>query len=284
MIQYKHPYQLKLNNRLIDLSVPVVMGIVNVTPDSFFAKSRVGSDRHLLSKVEQFIEEGAAIIDLGGYSTRPNAENISIEEEIRRLSDALSSIRKKYPEIPISIDTFRSEVARELVAEFGVQMINDISGGTLDPLMFETVADLKVAYVLMHTRGTPETMTSLTQYDNLISDVFSFLTKRVAQLRMFGVNDVVIDPGFGFAKTLEQNYKLLSSLSYFHEIGCPVLAGLSRKSMIYKYLETDPEHALNGTTALNMAALMEGASILRVHDVKEAVETIRLFDFLRDNS
>lgn len=268
---------LKLNNRLFDLRTPIVMGILNVTPDSFFMRSRFKSDRTLLQQVEQFLADGATMIDVGGYSTRPQAAPVSVDDEIKRISDALEIICKKFPEVIISVDTFRSPVARASVEQFGVAMINDISGGTLDPMMFETVADLGVAYVLMHTRGTPQNMQGNTDYEDVVSEVLQFLQKRVAQLHLLGVNDVVIDPGFGFAKTMDQNYELLSKLSYFQEINVPILAGVSRKSMIYKLLDTDPEGALNGTTAVNMLALIGGASILRVHDVKEAVETIKIY-------
>jgi dihydropteroate synthase len=268
---------LKLNNRLYDLRTPIVMGILNVTPDSFFMRSRFKSDRTLLQQVEQFLADGATLIDVGGYSTRPQAAPVSVDDEIKRISEALEIICKKFPEALISVDTFRSPVARASVEQFGVAMINDISGGTLDPMMFETVADLGVAYVLMHTRGTPQNMQVNTDYEDVVSEVLQFLQKRVAQLHLLGVNDVVIDPGFGFAKTMDQNYELLNKLSYFREINVPILAGVSRKSMIYKLLNTDPEGALNGTTAVNMLALMGGASILRVHDVKEAVETIKIF-------
>lgn len=269
---------LKLNQRLYDLRKPVVMGIVNVTPDSFFSLSRFKSGRSLLNQVEQQIADGATIIDVGGYSTRPQAEPVSSEEELRRISEPIELIRKKFPDVPVSVDTFRAEVARAVVERYGVAMINDVSGGTLDPLMFETVAAMKVAYVLMHTKGTPQTMQSMTEYDALVPDIIHFLEKRVAQLHLLGVNDVVIDPGFGFAKTPEQNYELLRKLEYFKEIEVPLLVGVSRKSMIYKLLETTPEAALNGTTAVHMLALMGGASILRVHDVKEAMEAIKIFN------
>ena len=269
---------MKLNQRLYDLRKPVVMGIVNVTPDSFFSLSRFKSGRSLLNQVEQQIADGATIIDVGGYSTRPQAAPVSSEEELRRISEPIELIRKKFPDVPVSVDTFRAEVARAVVERYGVAMINDVSGGTLDPLMFETVAAMKVAYVLMHTKGTPQTMQSMTEYDALVPDIMHFLEKRVAQLHLLGVNDVVIDPGFGFAKTLEQNYELLRNLEYFKEIEVPLLVGVSRKSMIYKLLETTPEAALNGTTAVHMLALMGGASILRVHDVKEAMEAIKIFN------
>jgi dihydropteroate synthase len=269
--------QINLNDKLIDLSTPIVMGILNTTPDSFFKGSRFVSDKGILKCVEKIVAEGGSLIDIGGYSTRPQAEMVTDEEEIRRVSEALEIILKKFPDIYISVDTFRSTVVREVVRNYKVAMINDIGGGTLDPLMFETIGDLKVAYVLMHTRGTPQTMQSKTDYDDLTADVFRFLEKRIAQLKLFGVNDIIIDPGFGFAKTGDQNFELLKKFSYFKELNVPVLAGLSRKSMIYNLLDTDAEGALNGTTAANMLALMGGASILRVHDVKEAFQTIEIY-------
>ena len=269
--------QINLNNKLIDLSTPIVMGILNTTPDSFFKGNRFVSDKGILKCVEKIVAEGGSLIDIGGYSTRPQADVVTDEEEIRRVSEALEIIMKKFPDVYISVDTFRSTVVREVVRNYKVAMINDIGGGTLDPLMFETIADLKVAYVLMHTRGTPQTMQSKTEYDDLTADVFRFLEKRIAQLRLFGVNDIIIDPGFGFAKTSDQNFELLKKLSYFKELNVPVLAGLSRKSMIYTLLDTDAEGALNGTTAANMLALLGGASILRVHDVKEAFQTIEIY-------
>jgi dihydropteroate synthase len=269
--------QLNLNNRLIDLSVPIVIGIVNVTPDSFYKGNRFMTEKSILHAAEKMINDGAAIIDIGGYSTRPNAEVISQDDEIRRVSEGMEAILKKFPDILISVDTFRSGVVRELAKNFPVAMVNDIAGGTLDDLMFETIADLQLAYILMHTRGNPQTMQSNTIYENVVSDVFRFLEKRLAQLRLLGVNDVIIDPGFGFAKTLDQNYSLLNKLRYFNELNVPVLAGLSRKSMLYNLLETDADGALNATTAANMLALMGGASLLRVHDVKEAVQAIKIF-------
>lgn len=269
--------QINLNNKLIDLSTPVIMGILNTTPDSFFKRSRFVSDKDILKCVEKIVSEGGSLIDIGGYSTRPQADVVSDDEEIRRVSEALEIILKKFPDVLISVDTFRSTVVREVTRNYNVAMINDIGGGTLDPLMFETIADLKVAYVLMHTRGTPQTMQSKTEYDDLTADVFRFLEKRIAQLRLFGVNDIIIDPGFGFAKTGDQNFELLKKLSYFRELNVPILVGLSRKSMIYKLLGTDAEGALNGTTAANMLALMGGASILRVHDVKEAFQAIEIY-------
>lgn len=270
--------QIKLNDHLVNLSSPLVMGIVNVTPDSFFAESRHSVPAKLLHSVEKIVREGGKIVDLGGYSSRPSAEIVSEEEEINRLSFALDIILKEFPDIFISVDTFRANVARHVVKNYHVAIINDIGGGTLDDDMFNTIAELKVAYVLMHMRGTPKTMPQLTQYENLTAEVISFLEQSLHRLRKLGVNDVIVDPGFGFAKTLEQNYKLLKELSYFSVLDAPLLAGVSRKSMIYNLLETTPEHALNGTTAVNMLALMGGASLLRVHDVKEAVETIKIFE------
>ncbi len=278
--------QIKLNKKLIDLSSPVVMGIVNVTPDSFYKGSRFTYDSILLKSVEKMLEQGAMIIDVGGYSTRPGAEIVSIDEEIKRLSDGLEIILKKFPDTFISVDTFRAGVARKMVKDFNVAIINDISGGTLDNLMFETVVDLQVAYVLMHTRGNPSNMQQLTQYENVVSEVMQFLEKRLAQLRLLGASDIIVDPGFGFAKTIEQNYELLHKLSYFQQLNAPILAGLSRKSMLYKSLNISADEALNATTAANMLALMGGAAILRVHDVKEAMETIQIFNLynLKSNS
>jgi dihydropteroate synthase len=277
-----NPLQIKLNSRLVDLSTPIVMGIVNVTPDSFFKGNRFTSDKGILHCVEKILTNGGVIVDVGGYSTRPSADVPPQEDEIRRVSEAIELILNKFPEILISVDTFRSSVVREVVRNYQVAMINDVSGGTLDDLMFETIADLQVAYVLMHMRGTPQTMQNQTQYDNVVADVFQFLAKRVAQLHLLGVNDVVIDPGFGFAKTMEQNYQLLNKLSCFQELNVPILAGISRKSMLYKLIGTDAEGALNATTAANMLALMGGASILRVHDVKEAMEAITIYKYFKD--
>jgi len=270
--------QLKLNNKLLNLSTPIVMGIINVTPDSFFADSRHKTPAKLLHSVEKIITDGGKIVDLGGYSTRPSAESVSAEEEISRLSFALDIILKEFPDIIISVDTFRADVARCIVKNYNVAIINDVGGGTLDSEMFGTIAELKTAYILMHTRGTPATMSQLAQYENVTAEVIVSLEKSLRRLRELGVNDVIIDPGFGFAKTLEQNYQLLKDLSCFSVLDAPILAGISRKSMIYNLLETTPENALNGTTAANMLALIGGASILRVHDVKEAVEAVKIWE------
>jgi dihydropteroate synthase len=270
-------FQINLNNHLIDLSSPIVMGIVNVTPDSFFRGNRFVTYKAILQAVEKMVLEGALIIDIGGYSTRPKSEIISQDEEIRRLSESLEVILKKFPDVIISIDTFRSGVVRQMVNNFGVAIINDVSGGTLDDLMFETIADLRVAYVLMHMRGTPQTMQLNLKYEDVVSEVIHFLEKRLAQLHLLGVKDIVIDPGFGFAKSIEQNYKLLNKLDYFQQLNVPVLAGISRKSMVSAALKIDTTEALNATTAANMLALIGGVSILRVHDVKEAMQAISIY-------
>ncbi|MDD3323286.1 MAG: dihydropteroate synthase [Paludibacter sp.] len=270
--------QLKLNNKLVDLSTPIVMGIINVTPDSFYKGSRISSDKSILNATEKMLADGATILDIGGYSTRPSANPVSQDEEITRISTALEIILKKFPDTKISIDTFRSGVVRHSNSNFHVAMINDISGGTLDDLMFETIADTGLAYVLMHTRGNPQTMQSLTQYEDIVSEVILYLEKKISQLHLLGVNDIIVDPGFGFAKTMEQNYILLRKLSYFKELNVPILAGISRKSMLYKLLDLQPEESLNATTAANMLALIGGAKILRVHDVKEAMQTISIFN------
>ena len=268
---------LNLKGKLYDLRTPIVMGIVNVTPDSFFSLSRFKSDLALLQRVENFLSEGATIIDIGGCSTRPGSDQVSMEEEMRLIAETLEVVCKKFPEAVISIDTYRSPVARMAVQQYGVAMINDISGGNIDLQMFETIASLKVAYVLTHMRGTPKDMQEYTDYQDMVAEIMQYLSKKTAQLRLLGVHDVVIDPGFGFSKTLEQNYELMRKLNYFKMIDAPMLVGISRKSMIYKLLEIVPEQALNGTTALNVLALMGGASILRVHDVKEAMEAIKIF-------
>ena len=268
---------LNLKGKLYDLRTPIVMGIVNVTPDSFFSLSRFKSDLALLQRVENFLSEGATIIDIGGCSTRPGSDQVSMEEEMRLIAETLEVVCKKFPEAVISIDTYRSPVARMAVQQYGVAMINDISGGNIDLQMFETIASLKVAYVLMHMRGTPKDMQEYTDYQDMVAEIVQYLSKKLAQLRLLGVHDVVIDPGFGFSKTVEQNYELMRKLNYFKMIDAPMLVGISRKSMIYKLLEIVPEQALNGTTALNVLALMGGASILRVHDVKEAMEAIKIF-------
>ncbi len=267
---------LNLRGNLVSLDTPQVMGILNVTPDSFYSGSRSQSLEEVLKQAEQMLSEGALILDVGGYSTRPGANDISHSEELDRVISPITAIIKEFPEAYISIDTFRSEVAKAAVNE-GAAIINDVSGGNLDDQMFKTVANLKVPYVLMHMRGTPETMKSLTTYDHLLSDITSELSFKYDQLRSLGVTDIIVDPGLGFAKTIQQNYDILRNLGYFKRLKLPILAGVSRKSMIYKTLDVNAEEALNGTTALNMAALINGASLLRIHDVKEAIQTIKLY-------
>lgn len=266
---------LNCRGNLIDLSVPKVMGIINVTPDSFYDGGKTFSEKEILKQAEKMLSEGATFLDVGGYSTRPGAEDISETEEIRRAVEAVESMLKRFPEALISVDTFRSEVAKKAV-EAGATMVNDVSGGTLDAEMYNIVAKLKVPYVLMHMRGTPKTMAKLTDYKNVTLEVLKDLAEKIALARAVGINDIVADPGFGFAKTREQSFQLLNNLQLFQNLKVPILAGVSRKSMIYKTLETSAENALNGTTSLNTIALLKGASILRVHDVKEAVECVKL--------
>ncbi len=258
------------------------MGIVNVTPDSFYAASRVEGEEALRQRLAQIRQEGASIVDLGAYSSRSGAEVVPPEEERERLRPALRLLRDEYPELIVSVDTFRSEVARFAVEEYGAHIINDISGGTLDADMFATVAGLQVPYILMHMRGTPETMQSLCDYEDVGLEVLDFFAQRSEELRALGLHDLIIDPGFGFAKTLEQNYQLMTYMPRLVEaLGLPLLVGISRKSMIYRLLGTTPEGSLTGTTALHMYALMQGARILRVHDVGAAVETLRLYQMLQ---
>jgi dihydropteroate synthase len=266
---------LNTDGRLIDLSQPRVMGILNVTPDSFYDGKKFNDEKAILSQVEKMLSEGADFIDVGGYSTRPGAEEISVKEELGRVLPTIKSIIKNFPEAVISIDTFRSSVAVEAV-EAGAAIVNDISGGELDEKMFSTIASLQVPYILMHTRGTPQTMTHLTKYDNLIKDLLDYFHSKIFQLQLLGVKDIIIDPGFGFAKTVDQNFEILNKLDQFQILGKPILAGISRKSMIWKPLKVNPDKALNGTTALNAIALLKGVSILRVHDVREANETTTL--------
>ncbi len=267
---------LNVGGNLVSLDAPIVMGILNVTPDSFYSKSRLSADKTIVEVAAQMIDEGASILDIGGYSTRPGATEVSIEEEINRVTTAINAIRKHFSEVFISIDTFRSQVVKAAI-ESGANMINDVSGGNLDDKMFKTVSELSVPYILMHMRGTPETMKEMTDYNHLLNDIANDLAEKCSQLKSYGVSDIIIDPGFGFAKTIDQNYEILRNLGYFKRLKLPILAGLSRKSMIYKTLDSSPEEALNGTTALNITALLNGASILRVHDVKAASETIKLY-------
>ncbi|MDR1341755.1 MAG: dihydropteroate synthase [Prevotellaceae bacterium] len=267
---------LRCGERLLDLTAPVVMGILNVTPDSFFAGSRASAADAVATRTHQMLTEGAAIIDVGACSTRPGAAEVLPKEELRRLCAALEVVRGKFPQAVASIDTFRAEVVREVAAQFGAVIVNDISGGQLDKKMFETVAELGLPYVLMHMRGTPQTMQQETTYGDLMGEIVRYLSERVSALHGMGVCDVVVDPGFGFAKTTEQNFEVLARLEELNIFELPLLVGFSRKSMVCRTLDVTPANALNGTTALNMLALAKGANILRVHDVKEAVEAVKL--------
>lgn len=272
------PFSLNLHGELHEYDRPQVMGIINVTPDSFYAQSRVGDDTAIKSRVEEMLEQGADMIDVGAYSSRPGADNVTQEEEIERLRRGLTAIRQAAPEIPVSVDTFRATVARIAVEELGADIINDISGGLLDPDMGATVASLRVPYVLMHMRGTPATMQSLTDYPdgNVTAGVLQELSARIEPLVQLGVNDIIVDPGFGFSKTTEQNYNLLRNLGLLQCFGRPVLAGMSRKSMITRPLGISPDQALAGTIAANTIALIQGASILRVHDVEAARHAVEV--------
>ena len=261
---------------------PVVMGILNVTPDSFFAGSRKRTEAEIAMRIEEILAQGGDWIDIGGYSSRPDATPVTADEEMRRLELGLEILRHDYPSVPVSVDTFRADVARYCVEKYGVAMINDISAGELDPEMFRTVADLKVPYIMMHMRGTPQTMASLTDYTNLMDEIMLYFAEKVRQLRLMGVSDLILDPGFGFSKTLEQNYELMAHLREFGIFDLPILVGISRKRMIYQLLGGTPEESLNGTTALHTYALLNGADILRVHDVKEAVEAVRIVQKIKE--
>jgi dihydropteroate synthase len=268
---------INVRGNLVDLEQPQVMGILNVTPDSFFAGSRCNGEMQIRQRINEICTEGAAMIDIGAYSSRPGAKDISVDEELKRLIPAIEMTREEWPEAIISVDTFRSEVARRAI-EAGADIINDISGGELDVRMFETVADLHVPYILMHMNGTPQEMSASYDNDDVMMAVFRFLGERVERLHELGVADVIIDPGFGFGKTLVQNYTMMQRLSEFALLDCPVLVGVSRKSMVYRLLDTTPDESLNGTTVLNTMALVNGADILRVHDVKAAKEAIKIFN------
>ena len=269
-------YTLNVRGRLFDLSEPQVMGILNVTPDSFYAGSRMETEEAVRRRVQQIVDEGGSMIDIGAYSSRPGAEDVSAEEEMARLRRGMKALREVAPEVPVSVDTFRADVAKMCIEELGVDIINDISGGELDKDMFPTVAKLGVPYILMHMKGTPQTMQQDPHYDDLMKEVMLYFAEKIQRLRDLGQKDIVLDPGYGFAKTLEQNYELLRHQEMLGVFELPLLVGVSRKSMIYRLLGTSPEEALNGTTVLNTIALQKGASILRVHDVKEAVEVVKI--------
>lgn len=275
---------INVNGSLLDLSQSRVMGILNVTPDSFYAGSRTQTKAEIARRVKQIVSEGAAIIDIGAYSSRSNADNVSAREEMERLRMGLKILFEIQPDAVVSVDTFRADVARMCVEEYGVAIINDIAAGEMDANMFHTVAALNVPYIMMHMQGTPQSMQQHPHYDNLLKEVFLYFARKVQQLRDLGVKDIILDPGFGFGKTMEHNYELLSHLEEFRIFELPLLVGVSRKSMIYRLLDITPLEALNGTTVLDTICLLKGADILRVHDVKEAVETVRIVQAMRNNS
>ncbi len=272
---------LNCDGTLMDLGTPKIMGVINVTPDSFFANSRREALEDILLTAEQMLAHGAAILDIGGMSSRPGAEIINIDQELQRVLSPITAIKQRFPEAIISIDTVHAKVAREAVSA-GASMINDISAGRIDPEMYDAVAELGVPYILMHMRGTPQTMQQQPDYEDVVQEILDFFIQEVALLRQKGVKDIVIDPGFGFGKTIRQNYQLLSGLNLFQILEVPVLAGVSRKSMICKLLDISPSEALNGTSVVHLLALQNGASILRVHDVKEAQEVIKIWELMED--
>jgi len=270
------PYTINVGGKLMDLGEPQVMGILNVTPDSFYSASRKNTEQEVVERVQAILAEGGSMIDIGAYSSRPGADDVSAGEEMERLRGGLKILRSIAPDAVVSVDTFRADVAKMCVEEYGVQIINDISGGELDERMFETVAELGVPYILMHMKGDPQTMQNGPHYDDLLAEMLRYFGTKVQQLHELGVKDIILDPGFGFAKTLEHNYELMNRMQDLRVLELPMLVGISRKSMIYRLLGTSPEEALNGTSVLNTLALLKGASILRVHDVREAVEVVRI--------
>lgn len=272
---------LTINGKLVSLKTPLVMGILNVTPDSFYANSRKQTQEAIEERVQTILSEGGSIVDIGGYSSRPDAVEVSPKEEMERLAFALDILKRNYPEVPVSVDTFRADIARRSVEEFGAGIINDISGGELDPDMFTVAGELKVPYILMHMRGTPQTMQQHTDYTDMMEEILVYFAEKVRRLRALGVNDIILDPGFGFSKTVDQNYTLMNHLREFELFELPLLVGISRKSMIYRYLGGTPADSLNGTSVLNTYALLNGADILRVHDVKQAVESVKIVEKIR---
>lgn len=275
---------INVNGCLMDLETPRVMGILNVTPDSFYAGSRKQSEEEILLRARQIVDEGGGIIDIGAYSSRADAEHISTEEEASRLKNALTLLNREMPEAIISVDTFRADIAKMCVEEYGVAIINDISAGSMDENMMPTVAKLGVPYIMMHMKGTPQNMQKNPEYDNVVKEMMYYFSEKVQKMRDLGAKDIIIDPGFGFGKTLEHNYMLMNKLEEFQIFELPILVGISRKSMIYRLLGNTPEEALNGTTVLNTISLMKGANILRVHDVKEACETVKIFNAISGKS
>lgn len=277
-------HTLNLRGRLLELREPQIMGILNVTPDSFYSDSRTPDEAHITERVRQMMDEGADMIDIGGYSSRPGADDVTPEEEMDRLRRGLRIVRKLYPEVPVSVDTFRSDVARMCIEEERADIINDISGGMMDRQMFRTVARLGVPYILMHMQGTPDTMQVAPHYDNLRREVMLYFAERIDRLCQMGAKDIIVDPGFGFGKTLEHNYELMNHLEDFAVFNLPLLVGISRKSMIYKLTGGTPQTSLNGTTVLNTISLVKGAHILRVHDVKAAAEAKQIYMAMKRNA
>lgn len=278
-------FRLNIKGELTSFDTPVVMGILNVTPDSFFAGSRKNTEEEVILRVRQILDEGGKIVDVGAYSSRPGADDVSPEEEMKRLAFALGLLNREFgTDIIYSIDTFRADVARMCVEEYGAAIINDISGGEMDSRMFDTVADMNVPYILMHMKGTPANMQLNPVYEDLFGEVFRYMSEKVETLKLKGVNDIVLDPGFGFGKTLDDNYRLMAHMEEFSVFGLPLLVGISRKTMIYRLLGTSADEALNGTSVLNTISLMKGADILRVHDVREAVECVRIVEKLKSQT
>lgn len=277
-------HTLNLRGRLLELREPQIMGILNVTPDSFYSDSRTPDEAHITDRVRQMMDEGADMIDVGGYSSRPGADDVTPEEEMDRLRRGLRIVRKLYPEVPVSVDTFRADVARMCIEEEGADIINDISGGMMDRQMFRTVARLGVPYILMHMQGTPDTMQVAPHYDNLRREVMLYFAERIDRLCQMGAKDIIVDPGFGFGKTLEHNYELMNHLEDFAVFNLTLLVGISRKSMIYKLTGGTPQTSLNGTTVLNTISLVKGAHILRVHDVKAAAEAKQIYMAMKQNA
>lgn len=273
---------INVNGQLMDLSQPRVMGILNITPDSFYADSRKQTEKDIIARIHQILDEGGDFIDIGAYSSRPDASDVSPKEEMERLKYGLEILRNECPKAVVSVDTFRADVAKMCVEEYGAALINDIAAGQMDPEMFSTIAQLKVPYIMMHMQGTPQNMQKNPHYDNPVKEIILYFAEKIEKLRASGIKDLIIDPGFGFGKTLAHNYEILDKLEELQMFQLPILIGVSRKSMVYKLLGGGPEDALNGTTTLHAIALMKGARILRVHDVKAATETVRIFQALKE--
>ena len=281
---FSKKYLINCRGSLLDLSLPRIMGVLNVTPDSFYDGGRYFQEKAISEQLDKLIAGGADIIDVGGYSSRPGADHIPVSEERDRIRPVLDLIRKKHPGLIVSVDTFRAEIAREVVEDYQVDIINDISAGEMDPPIFDAIAELQVPYIMMHMKGTPQDMKERAHYEDMMKEIMDYFSGKYDQLRKLGVNDIILDPGFGFGKTVQHNYQLLYNLNQFKIFELPVMVGISRKSMIYKTLDITPDESLNGTTVLNTIALMNGANILRVHDVKEAMEVIKLVERYRTST